>query len=87
MKFDPIIAPPPVSDLDDATVQQKRLVECEQKVTIVDTKNGQKVIWAIVSDLTLKDCCEMGLLVCDVFKRLGRHDVAEKIQQALREIE
>ncbi len=72
-----------VPDLEGAfkegTTEQESALFQHHSVQTVQTKTGEKAIWAVVSDFNNIETMRMLSVVCDAFAKLGRHELAQRL--------
>lgn len=84
MDFKPNLLIPTTPGVFDEPAVEQSQTSVEHSVQEVKTKNGEKWLWAIVSEPTLKDATHISMLCVDAYKKLGRPEVAEDLLNLLK---
>lgn len=78
------LIPQLIGNLKEGSVEAESVLYHEHSVQTVKTPEGEKAIWAIVSDFNTMETMRMLSVVCDAFRKLGRRNLANGLWNLAR---
>lgn len=79
MSLSKVLVPTLEGAFKEGSTEQESALFHEHSVQTVQTKGGEKAIWAVVSDFNNIETMRMLAVVCDAFKKLGRTELADRL--------
>lgn len=79
MSLSKILVPTLEGAFKEGTVEEESALFHEHSLQTISTTQGEKAIWAVVSDFNSLETLKMLSVCCDAFRKLGRKELADRI--------